>query len=327
MLLNLFSGCGGLDLGFEQAGFSPGLAFDIRPFSVRSWNRNRPLAKVGQVADIAELTLEDLDECFGEEFRPKGVIGGPPCQSFTNANSRKRANDPRALMVPRFFDLSLALHDRSELDFVVMENVPELASERYRSILDLQIERLEAVGFVCSEAVLDAYNFGVPQHRKRLFLVALNVGVFGVEKWQPPEPSDERPNVRHAIGHLPAPTYFSRELNSAEIKPHPNHWCMVPKSKKFTNGQLQPGKGIGRSFKMLDWERPSFTVSYGNREVHVHPGGKRRLSVYEALLLQGFPNDFVLEGNLSQQITQVSEAVPPPLAKAIAESIILRQSR
>lgn len=327
MLLNLFSGCGGLDLGFEQAGFQSGRAFDIRPYSIRSWNRNRPGKAVGHVADIAAITLEDLDRLNGAEFCPSGVIGGPPCQSYTNANTRKRIDDPRALMVPRFFDIALALHSRSELDFIVMENVPELASKRYRSVLETQIERLADAGFTSAEAVLNAYDFGVPQHRRRLFLVALNKRVFGQEKWLPPEPRDERLNVQDAIGHLPAPVYFSRNIDTEKIDPHPNHWCMVPKSPKFSNGQLKAGKGVGRSFKMLDWKCPSFTVSYGNREVHVHPNGKRRLSVYEALLLQGFPKDFILEGNLSQQITQVSEAVPPPLARAIAESIKIRQSR
>jgi DNA (cytosine-5)-methyltransferase 1 len=72
---------------------------------------------------------------------------------------------------------------------------------------------------------------------------------------------------------------------------------------------------------MLEWEKPSPTIAYGNREVHVHPSGRRRLSVYEALLLQGFPSDYELVGSLSAQISQVSDAVPPPLAQAIAAGI------
>lgn len=325
MLLSLFSGCGGLDLGFEQSGYTTGLSYDIRPFSIQSWNRNRPHNQVGHVEDIRALTLDLMDRDHRGPFQPSGVIGGPPCQSFTNANSRKRADDPRAELLPRFFEVAMELHARSPLDFVVMENVPELATARYCELLDTQVKILQKAGFICAQRILNAHDYGVPQNRKRLFVVALNKLKFGSTKWEAPEPLKERSNVRDAIFGLPTPTFFTRGLSPRDIKFHENHWCMTPKSKKFGTNQLVPGKGIGRSFKMLDWAKPSFTVSYGNREVHVHPNGKRRLSVHEAMLLQGFPESFVLEGNLSQQITQVSEAVPPPLAAAIANSIRLRQ--
>lgn len=321
MQLSLFSGCGGLDLGFEQAGFPTGLSYDIREWSIASWNRNRPENPVGHVHNVSDLTLEKMDEHHGSEFSPTSVVGGPPCQSFSNANTNKRPDDPRTILVSKYFDIILKLHARAPLDFVVMENVRELATSRYEHILNSQIERLEAVGFRTRFEILDARFFGVPQSRKRLFLVGLNETKFGNRSWLPPAPLGEEITVGEAIRHLPAPTYFARGLNAEEIAFHPNHWCMVPKSPKFGTNRLQPGKSFGRSFKMLDWGKPSFTVSYGNREVHVHPSGKRRLSVYEALLLQGFPPEFVLSGNLSSQITQVSEAVPPPLANAIALSI------
>jgi DNA (cytosine-5)-methyltransferase 1 len=97
---------------------------------------------------------------------------------------------------------------------------------------------------------------------------------------------------------------------------------MTPKSKSFsTPGALVPGTARGRSFRTLHWDQPSPTVAYGNREVHVHPDSRRRLSVYEAMLLQGFPPTYELLGSLSDQVTQVSEAVPPPLGHAIAESV------
>ena len=102
---------------------------------------------------------------------------------------------------------------------------------------------------------------------------------------------------------------------------HPNHWCMVPKSDRFKNNKLIPGDCSQRSFRTLEWERPSYTVAYGNREVHVHPSGNRRLSVYEAMLLQGYPTNYELKGTLSDQFQQVSQAVPPPMAKAVAQSI------
>jgi len=78
---------------------------------------------------------------------------------------------------------------------------------------------------------------------------------------------------------------------------------------------------MGRCFRVLNWDRPSWTVAYGHREVHIHPNGHRRLSVYEAMLLQGFRPDYRLMGTLSDQIRLVSDAVPPPLAGKVAKAI------
>jgi DNA (cytosine-5)-methyltransferase 1 len=96
---------------------------------------------------------------------------------------------------------------------------------------------------------------------------------------------------------------------------------MKPKSSKFQNGSLVEGHNGGRSFRVLSWKKPSWTVAYGNREIHIHPSGKRRLSIYEAMLLQGFPKRYQLFGTLTEQVKQVSDAVPPPLAAALARSL------
>lgn len=94
---------------------------------------------------------------------------------------------------------------------------------------------------------------------------------------------------------------------------------MQPKSERFE--MPRPEIAEQRSFKRLDWDSPSRTIAFGHREIHVHPDGHRRLSIYEALLLQGFPKTFVLEGNLSEQVEQVSNAVPPPLARSVALAV------
>jgi DNA (cytosine-5)-methyltransferase 1 len=120
------------------------------------------------------------------------------------------------------------------------------------------------------------------------------------------------------IGELPEPMRFARGHSPSEFGLPANHWCMNPRSPKFG---ADAASGKGRSFRRLDWDKPSWTVAYGNREVHVHPNGKRRLSVYEAMLLQGFPTSYELRGTLSDQIRLVSDAVPPPLAQAIATSV------
>jgi DNA (cytosine-5)-methyltransferase 1 len=86
------------------------------------------------------------------------------------------------------------------------------------------------------------------------------------------------------------------------------YYASLNKSRKFSSGRLS----TGRSFKLLAWDEVSPTIAYGNREIHVHPNGGRRLSVFEAMLLQGFPSDYILTGTLSSQVTQISNAVGLP---------------
>lgn len=323
MLLSLFCGAGGLDLGFEKAGFLIGLGFDRNSDSVLSYNKNRPDRPVGHVGDVARLTLRDLDKAFGRRFAPSGLIGGPPCQSFSQANVHQFDEDPRHNMPVAFASLLGKLNRREPVDFFVMENVIGLTLKRHRKTLAKTLTMLRRAGFTVEQAILNAKDYGTPQTRERLFLVGFNKKEFPGLRWAPPDPVDNPTlTVRDAISWLPDPTFFERGLNCDAIEPHPNHWCMSPKSPKFQKpGALLEGDVKSRSFKTLAWDKPSIAVAYGHREVHIHPGGTRRLSVYEAMLLQGFPKTFRLHGNLSSQIRQVSEAVPFPLALAVAQSV------
>lgn len=318
-LLSLFSGCGGLDLGFEEAGYNIGLAYERRKAAVLSYNANAA-TPVARVCDIRSLTLDQMDSDFGGQFAPSGVIGGPPCQSFSRGNAGRSQPDPRSSLVGTFFSLALGLHQRRPLDFIVMENVPEIARAQGGELLDEELQRLRGAGFSTTVLRLDAKDFGIPQTRRRLFVIAINERALR-SKWRPPPPVVPRLTVADALKGLPDPIYFCDVVKGKDIPFHGNHWCMTPRSRRFFDGSLSEGYRKGRSFKTLAWLEPSLTVSYGHREVHVHPNCKRRLSVYEAMLLQGFPPRMILKGTLSDQFSQVSEAVPPPLARAIAASL------
>ena len=323
MLLSLYSGCGGLDLGFEQAGFSIGLAYDIDDYAIASWNRNRQGRRRGYVADITSLEILEMDSHFGGQFNASAVIGGPPCQSFSRANVLRSDRDSRSELVKTFFSMALKMHaSRRKLDFILMENVPELAQARDGTLLKDEVTRLEENDFQVQNFLLYAADFGVPQYRRRLFVLAVANHHIKQSGRLPPTASDGKVSVKQAIGGLPEPVRFKKGLQEDSIPHHPNHWCMKPKSNRFFDGSLKAGDTSGRSFKTLAWNDPSVTASYGNREVHVHPQGHRRLSVFEAMKIQGFPNTYVLEGTLSSQIDQVSEAVPPPLAYSLATSIM-----
>ena len=187
MLLSLFSGCGGLDLGFELAEFTIGLAYDIRTDSIASWNRNRnqngPGGARGHVADLRSIRLADMDRDYGAKFMPSAVIGGPPCQSFSPANRSPLANDPRSGLVHRFFSIALLLHrHRRPLDFILMENVPGFKAADDGRLLDRELERLSIYGFVAKTFFANAVCHSVPQDRNRFFILALPKN----KEWAPP---------------------------------------------------------------------------------------------------------------------------------------------
>jgi DNA (cytosine-5)-methyltransferase 1 len=274
---------------------------------------------------VRELTLAKLDEIAGKKFSPFGLVGGPPCQSFSQANRSPIENDPRHELPFVYAELIKSLNQRNPLHFFVFENVVGLREHPHSQHFDLLKERLTKVGFNLFEEVLDARTYGVPQKRQRLILVGLNSSLYPGISWIAPPRLDvpkEHLTVRYALRGIPEPVHFRRDISVGDIPFHPNNWCMAPKSKKFSMpGALVQGQRANRSFKTLSWDQPSITVAYGNREVHIHPDCKRRLSILEAMRLQGFPDSYELKGSLSSQITQVSEAVPPPMAKALGESL------
>ena len=316
-LLSLFCGAGGLDEGFRRAGFTTSLAIDNCKDAVRTFNHNAE-SPSAIAADLIHLSPKEFLKLLPSRCTPIGLIGGPPCQGFSRANVLADANDPRNNLPFRYAAILKAANQAHRLHFFVFENVAGLLGQKHAGRLKQILSRLADAGFNVFKGDLDARNFGVPQRRRRLFLVGLNKRLYPKQNFVFPEGSsgDER-TVAHAIHGLPAPAFFARDLKTDAIPHHPNHWTMRPKSRKFTSG----ASGDGRSFKRLKWNEVSATVAYGNREIHVHPDGGRRLSVYEAMLLQGFPNDYELTGTLSAQVTQVSNAVPPPMAEAIARCI------
>lgn len=318
-VLSLFCGAGGLDLGFRREGFKVLLACDKFPAAVASYNLNtRP--KVGVVADLSTLTTHQLAELIAIKTpgrRLSGVIGGPPCQGFSRGNVCKDPSDPRNRLPFKYADILGELNAESPLDFFVFENVMGLMTSTHISRFEQIIKRFEGAGFRIFHRELDASSFSVPQVRRRLFIVGLNSSLFPKVDFAFPRGKSRRVTVRDAISGLPHPTFFSRELGPEDVPYHQNHWTMMPRSPKFTNASVNDG----RSFRKLGWDAPSPTVAYGNREIHIHPDGGRRLSIHEALLLQGFPANYRLAGNFSEQVTQVSNAVPPPVASALARRI------
>jgi DNA (cytosine-5)-methyltransferase 1 len=319
IVVSLFSGAGGLDYGFREQGFDIPLALDISEAAIKTHKRNFPNSH-GVAVDLITLGPDGVHEYVSKTVPAGthiGVIGGPPCQGFSRANTNSTYDDPRNTLPALYIKIVRRLQLSYIVDFVVFENVLGIRDKKHASTYSDLLGGLRACGFIVSEKELCALDFGVPQNRKRIVLTAMRDGQgFGTVK---PKSRKGLRTVREAIGNLSESVFFKRGIDPRQIPTHQNHWTMRPKSPKFFNPQL--GGGNGRSFKRTSWDKPSRTIAFGHREIHIHPNGHRRLSIYEAMLLQGFPDTFILEGTLSEQVEQVSNAVPPPLASSLACAI------
>lgn len=322
-IVSLFSGAGGLDLGFHQECYDIAFAVDHMAAAINTHKRNFPKT-TSITADITHRNVETgrltvLDEIAkaltdGESI---GIIGGPPCQGFSRANPNSRADDPRNQMPTFYLEIVEALQSRYDVQFVLFENVMGIRDAKHSVTFRNILSRLNELKLTAGVAEHSALDFGVPQTRTRVIISGFkSESAAGAFIPKTISRADVDLTVRGAIGHLPQPAFFSRSLSADDIPTHPNHWTMTPRSKRFKGEN--DGHAPTRSFRRLSWDKPSPTVAYGHREIHVHPNGTRRLSIYEAMLLQGFPKNFVLEGTLSQQVEQVSNAVPPPVARSLA---------
>lgn len=318
-IVSFFSGAGGLDCGFRRESFQVILACDNFPAAVRSYNLNAK-RRVARETDLSTLTADDVCRLIEEQspdLAPEGVVGGPPCQGFSRGNAQANPRDPRNLLPFRYAEILADVNKKYRLKFFVFENVMGLLYQRHANRFRSICQAFRRAGFNLFHQDLDAQDFGVPQLRRRLFIVGLNKELFPDKTFIFPAGRVKKRTVRDAINGLPEPAFFTRGLKSSEIGYHPNHWTMQPRSPKFSSEETTDG----RSFRRLKWDEVSPTVAYGNREIHVHPAGGRRLTVHEAMLLQGFPATYRLTGNFSEQITQVSNAVPPPVAQVLARAV------
>jgi DNA (cytosine-5)-methyltransferase 1 len=318
--VSLFSGAGGLDLGFQEAEFPLSFAVDLSAAAIQTHRRNFKDA-VSVVADLSMLgpsgVLKYLDKIL-EPGESIGVIGGPPCQGFSRANTGSAANDPRNRLPLLYLQIVEALQEKYTVEFVLFENVLGIRDAKHSVTFCGILSKFREIGLTPDVSEYSALDYGVAQTRNRVIISGFRKEVVAW-KFKPAKVAAKDLTVRAKIGTLPEPAFFARGLDKSAIPHHENHWTMRPVSKRFS----QPGGAdrAGRSFRRLEWDKPSPTVAYGHREIHVHPEGRRRLSIYEAMLLQGFPSTFVLEGTLSSQVEQVSNAVPPPLAWSLATAI------
>ncbi len=321
--VSFFSGAGGMDLGFERAGFIHVAAFDIEELFCKTLKSNRPGWNVFAGKQNGDLRNTDaVANCLEEiNVSPdfEGVfVGGPPCQPFSvAANQRfakwgdnfKRIGFSHSENGTLLFDyIRLIAHFRPRV--FIIENVPGILTVDGGSQLDVALQWLRQNGYsVTPPTVLNARNYFVPQDRQRVFVV----GWRGSIAFQFPEQHSSWVTSGSALeGDLSIlPNYVTRDHKARSVERY----------MRLKYGQRDK---LGRVDR-LDPHLPSKTViaggTRGGGRSHLHPHIPRTLSVRESARLQTFPDDYVFTGPLGRQFTQVGNAVPPVLAYHLGKSI------
>lgn len=378
-VLDLFAGAGGFSLGFMQAGFELIGAVEIDQWASETFQYNHPNVNVlnGDITSYSDDFLENHFE------KPDVILGGPPCQGFSICN--KNSGDP---LDPRnsLFKEMIRVATIFSPQFIVMENVPNLLKSKTQEeklVIDIIVEEFEKLGYNVRYDVLDATQYGVPQIRKRLFVVASKTNIVN---WFPePLYSIENkegwlktPSLWEAISDLPVinaregseeteytkpcENPFQEEMRKNSFKVY-NHKAMMHSKRtveRFSTMEwghsisdvpkhLLPYKRNGKgeiSTKTFDQnsrrmypDTPCHTIPASFYANFVHPYQDRNFTAREGARIQTFPDWYVFkgkptvvskkllekEGRLAEkhlcQYNQIGNAVPPMLAKAIAENL------
>lgn len=307
-LVDLFCGAGGMTLGLRQAGIEPRLGIDSDEACVSTYARNFKGART-LVSDIHEVT--DKLILSSVSSRENLVMSGcPPCRLFSRLH---RHDLPAGREIARY----LFLVDKVRPAYLVFENVPQIC--KYESIWDDILATLDKCQYKASHKIVLASDYGVPQHRERLLLVAASTEV------RIPDPARKyAPTVRKAIGHLPESD--SSIPNHVSMRPSPENLDRLRRTPNDGGKSRVTGCSFSDSYARMHWERPSPTIttkciSFSNGRFG-HPEYDRAITVREAAYLQGFPPSFRFVGNLAQTAAQVGNAVPPPLAKVLGLAVV-----
>jgi DNA (cytosine-5)-methyltransferase 1 len=355
--IDLFSGAGGLSLGFKRAGWTSLLAVDIWADAVRTYDHNfspqwlerhgeKRLLGRGRKTLLADMFKDDakraiLDALGGE--RPNWVIGGPPCKGFSTVGKRDR-NDPRNRLVEEFADVVEMLMPKGFL----IENVLGLRDMKFVGEV---VKRFQALGYTVTPAILKAAEYGVPQLRRRIVFVGTQSGL-AFKKPAPVRYEGSFTSVWDAIGDLPplspgasteeyavAPkNAFQKSMRSGSVhlqghvaSNHPDHLVEaishIPDggNRRHIPDHLQPKSGFHNSYSRLNSRAPAVAVTQNMGKPSatrcIHPFQHRGLTAREGARLQTFPDWFHFQGGLVSQREQIANAVPPMLAETIAVAL------
>ncbi len=335
--ISLFSGAGGMDIGVTEAGFEHVCSIEVDPHCAATLRRNAPRMAIWQV-DVRALDPKRTLETVGLEKGNVALLhGGPPCQSFSQIGKKRGLHDPRGQLAFEMVRFAKVLQPSA----VALEQVPTFLDTQAAdgmTVLDVMREAFWAIGYETNANVLNALDFDVPQRRKRAFIVAVPKG----QSFAFPVPKMPifAMTAGDAIAGLPKavpPHLEPLAHNHVDVTPERDRYriSFVPEGMwlfKATGAPSDVVRGLtakdSTKFRRLDRSKPSLTLRCG--EALYHPTEDRYITPREAARIQGFPDAHILEGPIRRrtgvvkdldQHRQVANAVPPPLAKAVASSV------
>lgn len=341
--ISFFSGAGGLDYGMELSGISSLLYCENNRECRMTLNQNRPGAAL--IGDISKVTADEVLKMakIPEERGVDVMFGGPPCQAFSTAGARRAFNDARGNVFLSYLELAKQLRPR----YLVIENVRGLLSTPYPlceggdpvhgGALKIILERLRGMGYVYSFNLYNAANFGAPQIRERVVIIAKRDG--RRMPWLTPNHSDDSSwglpkwvTFREAVASVESREqhyvqFPVKRLKYFKMLHEGQCWTSLPKdfqAEAMGKAYYLPGGKTG-FYRRIQWDRPSPTLvtSPTMKATDLcHPSQLRPLSVEEYRAVQGFPDDWKIAGSLSDIYRQVGNAVPVALGKAIGAAIL-----
>ena len=337
-IVDLFCGCGGLSLGFEEAGFEVVYAVDSWQRAIDTYNYNHK-NKVAECADIHSLTEDRLKE-INKDSDIVGVIGGPPCQGFSKVGTRD-IEDPRNHLYLEYCRVVKTISP----EFFVLENVGGLLTLANGMFRDDIVSRFGALGYTVVYKAISAADYGVPQNRQRVFFVGIKNKTF-----QFPEKHRTIVTSKDAIGDLvplsledglddlhpyacPPQNEYQRKLRGNQTVVA-NHQITVHTEQTINIIKMVPDGGTiydlpdeywevrkyRKGFERMPSFRPCHTVDTGHRN-YFHYKENRIPTARENARLQSFPDSFVFLGTKTDQYKEIGNAVPPLLAYSIASAI------
>ena len=324
---SFFTGAGGLDLGFKKAGAQILYAneFDKKIWSTFELNFTKQSNTYLDKRSITEVDASEVPDC-------DGIIGGPPCQSWSEAGALRGIKDKRGQL---FFDFIRILEAKQPL-FFLAENVSGMLAGRHKEALKNIIDLFEKSGYAVTYQLLNTSDYGVPQDRKRVIFVGYRKDLG--KQFVHPAPTtfvnDQKLTLKDVIWDLRKNALPAKEKNQS------NHEkCKVPNHEYMIGGFSTIYMSRNR---VRPWNGQSFTIQAGGRHAPIHPQapemehihknkkifvpGKehlyRRLSVRECARIQTFPDDFTFDyDNIAEGYKMIGNAVPVNFAKLLAEEI------
>lgn len=321
-VVSFFAGAGGLDLGFEQAGFEVVWAneFDKEIWETYQKNHKNTILDTRSIVDVPSSDVPDCD----------GIIGGPPCQSWSEAGAKRGIADKRGQL---FYEFMRILADKKP-KFFLAENVSGMLLATHGDALENIKQMFTDIGYDLSFKMLNVSDYGVPQDRKRVFFVGYRKDLGIRFEFPIPTTATNKITLRQAIFDLKDTAIQAKHNNSTN-----GNKCIVP-NHEYMNGGFSTIY-MSRN-RVRSWDEVSFTIQAGGRHAPIHPQAPkmkfieqnkrefvkgqehlyRRLSVRECARIQTFPDNFIFYyDNIAAAYKMIGNAVPVRMAHALAQNI------